>query len=124
MGAIEDQIERLGHNEVETDLVVKPPRRASLGVLADYFTQGTEQQVAVEALSHLCTTVKTIVELNGRKRTFNLGGNPSGQVCEVEIDDKITVIAGNPKMDEMHAWCRILMNEFLQNIYPGMGIKV
>lgn len=125
MGAIEDQIKKLGHDEAEHTYIIKAPRSKSLGAFADYLTPGTEQKAAVELLAPLCAEVKTVVEMNGRKRTFRLGGNPNSQVCEIDVDeDQVTVTAGNPDMTEFDKWCKILLNEFLSTIYPGMGIKV
>lgn len=125
MGTIEDQIKKLGHDEAEHTYTIKASRRKSLGAFVDYLTPGTEQMAAVELLSPLCAEVKTVVELGGRKRTFKLGINPSNQVCEIDVDEKqVTIIAGNPIMNEFDTWCRVLLNEFLSAIYPGMRITV
>lgn len=125
MGTIEDQIKKLGHDEAEHTYIIKAPRKKTLGAFADFLTPGTEQMATVELLTPLCSQVKTVVEMNGRKRTFRLGTNPSNQVCEIDVDeDKVSIIAGNPNMKEFDSWCRILLNEFLSSIYPGMGIKV
>jgi len=125
MGSIEDQIKKLGHNEAEQDVIIKAPRKSGLGSLKDYFTEGSDQRAAIEVLTPLCAEVKTVVEMGGRKRTFRLGATASGQVCEIDVDEeKVTIIAGNPKMAELHNWCTILLNEFLASIYPGMGVKV
>lgn len=125
MAAIEDQIQKLGHNEAEHTYIIKAPRKKTLGAFADFLTPGTEQMATVELLTPLCSQVKTVVEMNGRKRTFRLGTNPSNQVCEIDVDeDQVTIRAGNPHMKELDGWCRILLNEFLSTIYPGMGIKV
>jgi len=125
MGSIEDQINKLGHDEAEHTYVIRAPRKKALGSFADFLTPGTEQMATVEMLTPLCAQVKTVVEMNGRKRTFRLGTNPSNQVCEIDVDEeKVTIIAGNPHMKEFDSWCRILLNEFLSTIYPGMGIKI
>lgn len=125
MGAIEDQLNKLGHDEAEHTYQIKAPRRKTLGAFIDYLTPGTEQHAAVELLTPLCAQVKTVVEMGGRKRTFRLGGNPGGQICEIDVDEeKVTITAGNPDMTEFDKWCKILLNEFLTAIYPGMGIKI
>lgn len=125
MGAAEDQIAKLGHKEVEAELVIKSPRKANLGSLSDFFNPASEQHAIVEVLSEMCTHVKTIVEHNGRKRTFRLGSSPDSQVCEIDVDEsKVPVSAGNPDMPRMHAWCKILLNDILASVYPGMGIRV
>lgn len=125
MATIEDQIKKLGHDEFEQTYAIKASRKKNLGKLSDYITPGTEQNAAIEVLSPFCTEVKTVVEMNGRKRTFRLGGGQSSQVCEIDVEeDKVTITAGNPDMKELHAWCKMLLNEFLSTIYPGMGIRV
>ncbi|WP_258908884.1 RNA-binding protein [Pseudomonas putida] len=125
MGAIEDQIKNLGHDEAEHTYVIKAPRRQTLGAFVDYLTPGTRERTMVEALAPLCTEVKTVVEMNGRKRTFRLGSAQSSQLCEIDVDEKeVTIIAGNPVMKELDGWCNMLLNEFLSSIYPGMGIRI
>lgn len=125
MNDIQDQIKNLGHKELDQTYVIKAPRKKSLGTLADFLKPGTEQMATVEMLSPLCAQVKTVVEMNGRKRTFRLGVNPSNQVCEIDVDEgKVAIVAGNPEMKDLDAWCKTLLNEFLSTIYPGMGIKV
>ncbi|MBP5076247.1 hypothetical protein HUS84_20080 [Pseudomonas chlororaphis] len=125
MNTIEDQIKKLGHDEAEHTYVIKASRSKSLGTFVDYLTPGTEQNATVEILAPLCAEVKTVVEMHGRKRTFRLGGSQNSQVCEIDVDEnKVTIIAGNPEMKEFDAWCKILLNEFLLTMYPGMGITV
>ena len=125
MNTIEDQIKKLGHDEAEHVYIIKASRKNNLGTLVDYLTPGTEQNATVEILAPLCAEVKTVVEMHGRKRTFRLGGSQSSQVCEIDVDEtKVTIIAGNPDMKEFDAWCKILLNEFLSTMYPGMGIKI
>ncbi|MFK1039777.1 hypothetical protein ACIUV2_12515 [Pseudomonas aeruginosa] len=125
MSTLEDQIRRLGHNEAEHTYVIKAPRRKSLGAFADFLTPGTEQMATVEMLTPLCAQVKTVVEMNGRKRTFRLGASQNNQVCEVDVDEsKVAIIAGNPHMKQFDAWCKTLLNEFLANLYPGMRVRV
>lgn len=123
MGAAEDQIAKLGH--AETEVVIKSGRKKDLGKLSDYFTSGTEQHAAVEVLTPLCSQVKTVVELGGRKRTFRLGTSPNQQVCEIEVDEScVSVTAGNPDAKDLDKWCKGLMNDFLTTVYPGMGISI
>lgn len=123
MGAAEDQIAKLGHSE--TEVIIKSGRNKNLGTLVDYFTKGTEQHSTLELLSPLCSQIKTVVEMGGRKRTFRIGVNPNQQVCEIEVDDKsVTITAGNPNGKELDTWCTGLLNDFLASMYPGMKIKV
>jgi hypothetical protein len=125
MNTIEDQIKKMGHDEAEHVYIIKASRSNNLGTLVDYLTPGTEQNATVEILAPLCAEVKTVVEMNGRKRTFRLGSSQNSQVCEVDVDEsEVTVTAGNPDMKEFDAWCKKIMNEFLSTMYPGMGIKI
>lgn len=125
MNTVEDQIKKLGHDEAEHTYIIKAPRSKSLGAFADFLKPGTEQMATVELLTPLCAQIKTVVEMNGRKRTFKLGTSPSNQVCEIDVDeDKVTITAGNPDMKELDRWCKGLLNEFLESIYPGMGISI
>lgn len=125
MNTVEDQIKKLGHDEAEHVYIIKASRKNNLGTFVDYLTPGTEQNATVEMLAPLCAEVKTVVEMHGRKRTFRLGGSQSSQVCEIDVDvKKVTIIAGNPDLKELDAWSKILLNEFLFTMYPGMGIKV
>lgn len=125
MGTIEDQVKNLGHDEAEHTYIIKAPRRKDLGAFADYISQGTQERAMVEALAPLCAEVKTVVELNGRKRTFRLGTAQSNQLCEIDVDEaQVTITAGNPQMRELDRWSKVLLNEFLSSIYPGMGIHV
>lgn len=125
MEAIEDQIKNLGHDEVEYTYVIKASRRKDLGAFSDYLTPGTDQRAMVEVLAPLCAEVKTVVEMNGRKRTFRLGSVQNSQICEIDVDEsKVAIVAGNPDIKEFDRWCRVLMNEFLSSIYPGMKIRI
>ncbi|AOE85851.1 hypothetical protein THL1_3303 [Pseudomonas sp. TCU-HL1] len=122
MANYEDQIANLGHSEQE--LIIKSTRKNKLGQLSDYYTAGTKQREAIEMLSPLCAEIKTVVELGGKKRTFRIGANPNQQVCEIELDEsEVPVVAGNPDPDSLHKWCGSLLREFVESIYPGMGIK-
>ncbi|HHM9149782.1 hypothetical protein GHU16_05885 [Pseudomonas aeruginosa] len=123
MGDITDQIKRMGHDEHEQELIIKPPRRKSLGKLVDFFTPGTPENATVEVLMPLCSQLKTTVTLNGKTRTFNIGRPATEQVCEVEVDeDDVAIIAGNPEPQSLHDWCTKVLGEFVQSIYPGMGV--
>lgn len=123
MAHLEDQIAALGNQEQE--LVIRATRKKSLGRLQDYFKAGSEQLAAVEVLTPLCSEVKTVVEMGGRRRTFRVGANPRNHVCEVELDEaEVPVIAGNPEPISMLKWCRKLLQDFVDSVYPKLGVKV
>ncbi len=122
MNDVADQIKALGHREAE--LSIKPPRRSSLGKLKDFFEADSEKRAAIEVLTPLCAEVKTVVEMNGKKRTFRIGVAPAQQLCEIEVDeDKVPIIAGNPDHQAMHEWCREILKEYMDIIYPNQKAK-
>lgn len=117
---IADRIKGLGHEEQE--LTFKPPRKSSFGKFGDFFNQKSEAAKAVEVLSEFGKEIKTVVELNGRKRTFRVGYNMSNSVCQIEVDTEVDLIDGVPKLDSMHSWCSGIINEFCSRIYPGKKV--
>ena len=117
-----DQIKKLGHNEQE--LIIKPPRKGSLGRLRDYLTKGNDKLAAVEALSEFGSQVKTVVELNGKKRTFSVGANSSNSVCEIELDDDVIMDEGIPNISSMNRWVRQIVAEYAQVMYPGIKMEL
>lgn len=112
---VEDKLKKLGHDEKV--LTLKSPRKSSLGKLKDYFDKKSEQSKAIEFLIPLCAQVKTVVELNGRKRTFSIGRNVSNSICEIDAPDDIETIGGNPTPKAMIEWCEEVADEFSQSLY-------
>lgn len=117
-----DQIRKLGHNEQE--LIIKPPRKGTLGKLRDYLTRGNDRLQAVEVLSEFGSQVKTVVELNGKKRTFCVGNRSTNTVCEIEIDETVVLDNGVPILDSMTWWVRQISREYAQIMYAGMNLEV
>lgn len=113
-----DAIKKLGHNEQE--LVIKPPRKGSLGKLRDYFEQTSEQHKSVELLTEFGAQVKTVIEIDGKKRTFTVGSKATNTVCEIEFDEDIVYLAGVPKLDSIVKWTRTLVKEYVKDLYPGL----
>lgn len=113
-----DQLKKLGHYEQE--LVIKPKRKYSLGKLRDYITQGNERLEVVELLSELGTQVKTVVELNGKKRTFCVGVASTRTVCEIELDNDVILNDGVPDFTSMHCWVKGISLEYMNNMYRGI----
>lgn len=118
---IADQIKNLGHEEQE--LKLKPPRKGSLGKLKDYFNKNTDQSKAIEILNPLCSQVKTVVELNGRKRTFTVGIAASNAICEIEAPEELELVDGNPKYNAIKDWCSEVTKEFSGTMYPNLGVS-
>lgn len=123
MPDITDQLKRLGHKEQQ--LIIKPPSRGSLGKLKDYFDTNSEQYQVVEFLSPMCSDVKAVAELNGKKRTFTIGRPAEEQVCEILIDeDEVDMVAGNPEPASLHKWCSTVLQDYVNSLYPGLKVEI
>lgn len=113
---IADKVKGLGH--FENELIMKPPRRSTFGKLKELLTPGSEQFKAIELLAPHCRQVKTIVELNGKKRTFVIGTPAAEQVCQIEIpDDEVINVGGNPEFESLAQWARSIHRELSDSIY-------
>lgn len=113
---IADALTKLGHNEKE--LIVKPPRNGILGTLRDYKTKGTDRYKAVEVLSALGNQVKTVVEMNGKKRTFNVGHSATNTICEIELSEDIIFEEGVPNIESLNRWVKEIAQEYADTMYP------
>ncbi|WP_349921034.1 hypothetical protein [Aeromonas veronii] len=113
-----DAIKKLGHNEQE--LIIKPPRKGSLGKLRDYLDTSSKQHESVELLNEFGSQVKTVIEIDGKKRTFTVGSKATNTVCEIEFDEDIEYSEGVPKLDSVVAWARVLVKEYVKDLYPGL----
>ncbi|CAK1907760.1 conserved hypothetical protein [Vibrio crassostreae] len=113
---ISDALGKLGHNEKE--LVIKPPRNGILGTLRDYKTRGSDRYKAVEVLSEHGNQIKTVVEMNGKKRTFNVGHSSTNTICEIELSEDIVFDEGVPNIDSMNRWTKEIANEYADTMYP------
>lgn len=117
-----DAIKNLGNSEQE--LVIRPPRKGTLGRLKDYFDEASPQHRSVELLNAFGDQVKTVVEINGKKRTFSVGSKATNTICEIEFDDDIEYDEGVPKLDSVVKWTRTLVNEYTPGLYPGFKVRV
>jgi len=117
-----DQISGLGHDE--QTLILKPPRGGTLGLLCDYFNPNSEQARIVEVLSELGSQIKTVVEIDGNKRTFTVGENASNSICQIDLGDGVLYESGSPEMTSMHNWIRVIINEYSITMYPNMELAL
>lgn len=117
-----DEIKNLGHNEQE--LRLKPPRRSTLGQLKDYFNPQSEQAKAVELLTPFCAQVKTVVELDGKKRVFRVGTSADNSVCEIEAPEDLPLDGGSPTHAGMLKWSHEIVKEFSATMYPGLELSL
>lgn len=110
-----DAISCLGHNE-ET-LILKPKRRKNFGLFKDLLNKDSESYKAVESLQSSCETVKTVLDLNGRKRVFSVGSNATNAICEIDAPEDLKHIDGNPEYNAMKTWCSEIEKEFSDALY-------
>ncbi|MBX9637278.1 MAG: hypothetical protein K2Q45_06985 [Nitrosomonas sp.] len=116
-----NQIKHSGHDEQE--LRLKPPRKGALGKFKDFLNPSSEQAKAVELLTPLCAQVKTVIELDGKKRVFQVGASADHAVCEIEAPEELPLEGGNPTFDGMTGWCKEVAQEFSLKMYPGMQVQ-
>ena len=119
---IADQVRLLGHGEQE--LVIRPPRRGVLGRLRDYLNPDSPHRQAVEIMGDYGAQVKTVVEMNGKRRTFNVGRNRTNALCEIEVDDEVIGDDGVPDFVIINAWVKEIIKEYSLTMYPGLNIRV
>lgn len=119
---IADQVRLLGHGEQE--LIIKPPRRGSMGRLRDYLNPDSPHRQAVEIMGEFGAQVKTVVEMNGKRRTFNVGRNRTSALCEIELDEEIVGDDGVPDFLKINTWVREIVGEYAKVMYPGLNVRV
>ncbi len=119
---IADQVRLLGHGEQE--LIIKPPRRGGMGKLRDYLNSDSPQMQAVEIMGEYGAQVKTVVEMNGKRRTFNVGRNRTCALCEIEVDENIIGDDGVPDLLRINSWVREIVAEYARTMYPGLNVEV
>lgn len=119
---IADQVKFLGHNE--QTLLIKPPRKGTFGKFKDYITKDTNEYRMVEVLSEFGSQIKTVVEFEGKKRTFTVGANASEPISEIELDDSVKLIDGFPELKSIALWVKEIIKDFNKHIYPGMKMEV
>lgn len=106
----------LGH--VEQEMIMKPEKKGgSLGTLSSFFQKDSPQNNVVEALSGFGKKVTTVVELNGRHRTFTVGRSSSSLLCEIELDDDVELVEGVPEFESMRAWIKEICSEYDKDMY-------
>lgn len=119
---IADQVRLLGHGEQE--LIIKPPRRGGMGKLRDYLNHGSSHRKAVEFMEGFGAQVKTVVEMDGKRRTFNVGRNRTSALCEIEVEEDIVGDDGVPNFQGINSWVREIVAEYARTMYPGLNVRV
>lgn len=118
---ITDQIRLLGHSEQE--LIIKPPRRGGLGKLRDYLNPNSRQRQAIEVMGEYGSQVKTVVEIDGKRRTFSVGRNRTSALCEIELDENVSQPEGVPELESINSWVREIVAEYAETMYPGLNLE-
>ncbi|MEX6149617.1 hypothetical protein AB6G45_12895 [Providencia hangzhouensis] len=119
---IADQINLGGH--IEKELSFKPPRNKNFGKLSSFFTKNSDNHKMVEVLSGFGSLVKTVVELEGRKKTFNLKSESSTVISEIMFDETdVVFIDGIPQLSSIYDWIDDIINEYIKNLYRGLNVE-
>lgn len=117
---IDDKVEKisnLGHKEnIETALIIKP-KKGNLGFLKNFITEDTNQFKAVEVWEKECQQVKTVVNLNGKNRTFTVGRNQTTALCEIEAPDYVEIQGELPTLLTLNQWFEETDQEFTKSLY-------
>lgn len=119
---IADQVVMLGHNEQE--LIIKPPRRGGFGTLRDLIYPDPEKLELLEIMGGYSEEVKTVVEVDGKRRTFSIGRNTNNALCEIALDEDIIDKDGIPSFDGIQGWVRSIIAEYTPRLYPGLDVEV
>lgn len=119
---IADQVRLLGHGEQE--LIIKPPRTGGMGRLRDYLNPNSLHRQAVEIMGDYGAQVKTVVQMNGKRRTFNVGRNRTSALCEIEVEENIVGEDGVPDFQRINTWVREIVAEYAHTMYPGVNVRV
>ena len=117
LGDIADVV-KLGHKEVE--MVLKAPRKMGLGKLSDFLNPNSDQAKAVEVLSELGTQIKSVVEMNGKKKIFNIGPSSRNSICNIVLDEAVTLSNGIPLLDDMYHWSSEIIEDYKRDLYPNI----
>lgn len=116
-----DRIKGFGHTEAT--LVLKPEKKGThLGRFIDFLTPNTPQIQAVEMLEAEGSQVKTVVQLGNRKRVFRVGSNNDNPICQIDIDESVTLKRGMPELKPLNKWVSTIISEFCSKIYPSEAI--
>lgn len=120
---INDTLKELGYTEQPNAVLVLKPqiKGGNFGKLSELASKlrtdkPSKKLQAVELLTQNCSEVKTVFELNGKKRTFRIGNGISNVLCEVmcpkELEENHL-----PTLDELKKWAFEIADEFSSDVY-------
>lgn len=115
-----DFLKGLGHKQSE--LIIKPERNRAFGILEN-FRKGSRSE-AIEFLENNCKDLKALVELDGKKRVFRIGGTRANPVFRLDLDESVSIVDGVPDFDEMYDWVVDVVNELSQRVYQGQKVSL
>ncbi|MAP35056.1 MAG: hypothetical protein CME75_04545 [Halomonas sp.] len=107
-----DELATLGH--AHSDLVLKPKRKKTFGILRRF---KDEKPKAISLLEEQSDKVKAVVQVNGRRRTFQISGNAGVPVMTLELDDNLYRLDGAIDFIKMKEWSAQVINELCQSMY-------
>jgi len=120
---ITDTLKNLGYDQkANTTLILKPQiKGGNFGKLSELIStkktnRPSKKLRAIEVMSENCEEIKTVFELEGRKRTFKIGNGVVNTLCEVicpsDLESK-----PSPSLVEMKGWAFEVAKEFASDIY-------
>lgn len=120
---ITDTLKNLGYDQnANTTLILKPQiKGGNFGKLSELIStkktnRPSKKLRAIEVMSENCEEIKTVFELEGRKRTFKIGNGVVNTLCEVicpsDLESK-----PSPSLVEMKDWAFEVAKEFASDIY-------
>ncbi|NNP75529.1 hypothetical protein A7P54_03730 [Acinetobacter sp. Ac_3412] len=103
---IQDRAQKLmnlGHKEIDSNLSIRP-KTGNFGPLRSFYKTDSDQFKAVEVWEEQCAQVKTVVNLNGKNRTFTVGKSKTLGLCEIEAPDNLEIDGGLPTNSALELW--------------------
>lgn len=122
---IANNLANMGECNTEFSISPKVKKRgikATFGSLKSFLNldKNPENKKIVSFLEGQGKNVRTVAELNGSTRTFNVGTNSKGVACDIVFadgDDNVKLIGGQPELKSTRKWAIILTNDILIGVY-------
>lgn len=120
-----DVADELQYGGVGThEWLMKPPKGKSFGFLKNFFQKGSKERELIKVIEGEAASVKTIVEMDGKKRVFSVKDGEKSKVVIVEIpEDEIILEDGNPVYESIRVWVDDFISDILTDLYPADGGK-
>lgn len=105
-----------GH--IEAEITLKPDKKLiSFGRFGNFNKNGTDENALAEYLNGLGSQTKAVVQIGTKKRTFAIGANESNSICQIELDDTVSVNDGIPELSSIHIFSDGIINEYTDELY-------